>query len=267
MIAALALLLAADVAQLSQAGAAAMRARRYDEAARIYRELAEAPGAQPQWRLNLGLALHSGGRYREAVPELQRFTRAVPAPGPGHLLTGAGLLKLAQPCEAIPPLETARRWRAAPEVLGPLADAYAGCKRYGEAAALLVQLKEPRQAARAYWLARDYPKARPLFASVAAQHAGDPRFAYEYGDTLLRAVGAEVALPVLEKSVALPEGRGTLGKAYLELGRHADAIPHLEAAIASDANLLLPLSRCYRAVGRTAEAEKALAEYQKQVKP
>jgi predicted Zn-dependent protease len=258
------LMWAVDVAALSQAGATAMKARRYAEAARIYRELADAPGAGPQWRLNLGIALHSAGRYHESVPELHKYLKAVPAPGPAHLLAGAGLVKLEQACAAVPLLEAARRWRATPEVLGPLADAYGACQRHAEAGAVLVGLGEKRQAARAYWLARDYPKARPLFAAVAAGNADDPRFAYEYGDTLLRVAGAEVALPVLEKAVALVEGRGTLGKAYLELGRHAEAIPHLEAAVAADGNLLLPLSRCYKAVGRTAEAEKALAAYQQQ---
>lgn len=258
------LMLAVDVAALSTAGAVAMKAGRFDEAARVYRELADAPGAMAQWRLNLGIALHSAGRYRESVPELQKYVKAVPAAGPAHLLAGAGLVKLEQGCAAVPLLETARRWRATAEVLGPLADAYAACQRYAEAGAVLVTLKETRQAARAYWLAREYAKARPLFAAVARQHGDDPRFAYEYGDTLLRVAGAEAALPVLEKSVALVEGRGTLGKAYLELGRAAEAIPHLEAAVAADGNLLLPLSRCYKSVGRLAEAEKALAAYQQQ---
>ena len=258
---------AADVEQLSQQGAAAMRAQRFDEAARVYRQLATAPGALPQWRMNLALALHSAGRYREAAPELQVFLKAVPTPGPAHLLAGVGQLKQQQACAAVPLLETARRWRATAETLGPLSDAYLGCQRYAEAGALLAQLKETRAAARAYWLARDYVKARPLYAAVAPRHAADPRFAYEYGDTLLRVAGAEAALPVLEKATPIIEGRGTLGKAYVELGRPAEAIPHLEAAVSADPDLLLPLSRSYKSVGREADAGRALADYQRAHRP
>lgn len=254
-------LVAQDAESLSQAGARAMREGHFEEAARIYRQLLAQPGSTPEWRLNLGLALHASGDYALALEEFRRFVAAVSKPGPGHLMMGVDLIKLGQACEAVGPLSAARKWRSTPDVLGPLADAYTGCKRYADAAAILLELKEPYRAARAYWLARDYEKARPLYAGAAGQHAGEPEFDFEYGDTLLRIEGAEQALPHLERAQAILEARGALGRAYVELGRCTDAVPHLEAASNQDSSLLLPLSRCYGEAGRQAEARRVLEQY------
>jgi predicted Zn-dependent protease len=102
-----------------------------------------------------------------------------------------------------------------------------------------------------------------VFSAIAKSHNADPNFAYEYGDTLLRSEGAEAALPYLERATSLIEGRAALGKAYVELGRFSEAIPQLEAAVSADPDLLLPLSRAYKASGRTADADRALSEYKK----
>lgn len=255
--------LAADPVELSRSGAQAMRQQRYADAIRIYRELGSHRDAPPQWRFNLGLALHSAGRFREALGEFEAFLKSNPAPGPAHLLAGADLLKLNSPCPAIPYLESARRWRSSRETLGPLADAYRGCRRYADAAPLLLELGEPRQAAQALYLARDYARAQPLYESLVPRFATDARFLYEYGDTLWRHSGAEAAVPVLSRATSLLEARAALGKAFVELDRCADAVPHLEAASAADSALWLPLSRCYRALDRPADAERALAEYRR----
>ena len=261
----LALLSPEDPAALSQAGAEALRQQRFPEAIRIYRQLASQPNAIPQWRFNLGLALHSAGQFREALPEFQAFLRTNPAPGPAHLLAGVAHLKLNAPCPAIPLLETARRWRSSREVTGTLSDAYFGCRRYSDAAPLFLSLGEPRSAAHAFYLARDYARAQTLFASLAPQFPNDPRFLFEYGDTLLRHSGAEAALPVLLRAASLPEARASLAKAYIELDRCSDAIPHLEFASPLDPALLLPLSRCYRSAGRLEDAARANAEYQRRL--
>lgn len=119
---------------LSQQGAQAMREQRFEDAERIYRQMLKENPRDSRLRMNLGLALHSSGKYRESIPELQAFLNANPDPGPIHLILGASHLKLRQPCEAIPPLEKARRWQATPQVLVELGDAYFGCKRYADAA-------------------------------------------------------------------------------------------------------------------------------------
>ncbi|NWF83522.1 MAG: hypothetical protein HXY18_06810, partial [Bryobacteraceae bacterium] len=48
-------LLLQDIATLSKQGAAAMREKRWNDAARIYLDAAEKDPSTPEWRLNLGL--------------------------------------------------------------------------------------------------------------------------------------------------------------------------------------------------------------------
>ena len=77
------------------------------------------------------------------------------------------------------------------------------------------------------------------------------------------------AIPILEAAVkgdaTVPAAQASLGRAYMQAGRFADAVPHLEAASADDANgdLHLQLARAYQALQRADEARSAMAEYQK----
>ena len=119
---------------LSQQGAEAMRKGRFEEAERIFRQLIKEHPDEPRLRMNLALALHSAGKYAQAIPEFNAFLKAFPQPGPAHLMIGAAQLKLRRPCDAIRPLETARKWQNNEQVLIELGDAYFGCERYGEAA-------------------------------------------------------------------------------------------------------------------------------------
>ena len=240
---------------LSQQASEAMRTGRYADAERLYRQLVKQFPSEAGWHGNLGLALHSQKRYREAITPLEQSLKLRPSAGLFAVL-GIDYLKINEPCKAIVPLEKTDQEAA-------LADAYSECRRFPEAAKLYERLGQPRAAARAYWEARDYDKAEPLFARIADQYRGDSGFAYEYGDTLLRAKGAAAALPYLEQATSLSEGRGALGKAYSELNRFAEAIPHLEAAVSVDPDLYLPLSRAYKATGRAADAERALNHYKK----
>ena len=122
-----------------------------------------------------------------------------------------------------------------------------------------------RQVAHSYRRARLYLEAKKFYVPLAGQFANEPEFQYEYGDTLARLEGPEVGLPFLLRAAqaepALTGVRGELGKALLAIGRQAEAIPHLEAASAKDATLLLALSKAYRSIGRIEEAERAQAEY------
>jgi predicted Zn-dependent protease len=259
------LLLAQDPEALSARGAAAMRAQRFAEAERVYRQLMEAQPSNPMWRFNLGLAMYSAGRAGEAAAEFEGFLKARPEPGPAHLMLGSARLKTAEACAAVSPLETAVRWRASAETLPLLAEAYYGCQRYADAAATYDRAGDDRRAARAYWQARRYPEAAERFRRVESRYRDDAEFHYEYGDTLVRLSGAEAGLEHLERAVAtkpaLLPARAELGKALLELGRASEAIPHLEAASGADPALLLPLSRALRAAGRREEADRAQADY------
>src|SRR5207247_5218303 len=141
------------------------------------------------------------------------------------------------------------------EGLVELSDAYNGCKRdldagrtYEKAAcARNGDTKLERAAAQAYWEAREYSKARPLFVKLEPAFGKNAQFLYEYGDTLVRVEGASAGLSYLERAVAAQESllaaRAALGKALLEAGRHQDAIPHLEAAVSTDPTLWIALSK------------------------
>jgi tetratricopeptide (TPR) repeat protein len=255
-------------------GAEALRSGRYGEAEQIYRRMLKESPENPHLHMNLGLALHSGRKYKEAVREFEWYLRAQPQPGPVHLLLGAARLKLNQPCEAIAPLERARTWQANEQTLVELGDAYQGCKRYADAARTYqraAKLKPSdsvlaRAAARCFWQAREYAEARALYASLKAN---DAEFLYEYGDTLSRVDGAEAGLPLLKQAVeAAPDlipAHGALGRVLMELGHAAESIPHLEAAAPTDGTLLLPLSRAYKAAGRASDAARMEAEYRRRV--
>lgn len=269
--------LVAAAQELSQQGAEAMREGRFAEAERIYRQMLKESPDDARLHMNLGLALQSARKYREAIPELERYLKDYPHPGPVHLVVGAARLKLNEYCEAIEALEKARQWQASTEVLIELGDAYSGCGRhlnaaraYREAARLSpTDLRLARASARSYWQARRYDEARTLFASIESHYATDPEFLYEYGDTLTRLEGAEAGLPHLVRAVqAAPDlipARGVLGRALMELGQADKSIPHLEAAAPADPTLLLPLSRAYKAVGRVEDAARAQAEYRRKL--
>lgn len=263
------LLLLAFSQDLSQQGAQAMRERRFADAERIYRELIKQEPANAGWQLNLGLALHSARKYAQAIPALNSFLKSNPKPGPVYLVLGTAHLKAGKFCEAIAPLEIARSWEASPQVLVELGDAYSGCKRYVEAARTYQAAKQPRAAARAHWQAREYDRAKAIYAAIEPQHRSDPEFLYEYGDTLARLEGAEAGLPYLEESVKkapdLIPARGALGRALMEANRAAESISHLSAAAPSDVTLLLPLSRAYKATGRPEEAARIEAEYRRKM--
>lgn len=258
------------------AAARAMREGRFADAERLYRALIKEVSNEPRLQLNLALALHSGKKYAEANAAFAQFLKTNPPPGPVHLVAGLSLLKAGRACDAAATLEKAKRWQASEQVLTELADAYSACKRYPQSGSAYVEAASKatanagrlkRAAARAYWLARDYPTARPLFTALSSTFSNDAEFLYEFGDTLARTEGAAAGLPLLERSVELaPEltpARGALGRALVEAGRHAEAIPHLTAAAPADATLLLPLSRAYKATGRVEDAARAEQQYRK----
>jgi superkiller protein 3 len=325
---------------LSEQGAEAMRARRFAEAERIYREMLKANPGEARLHLNLGLALHSGGKYADAIGAFEHFLKANPQPGPAHLLLGVARLKVRQHCQAIGPLEAARKWQSSPQVLIELGDAYFGCKRFADAAATFealgptpkglqgaglsyarlgrqkdaeaafaklqdmpptpelhelvaeVRILEGRNddaieeldaalrlapndsrlerlRARTLWRAGRYEDARAAHDRLTSRWSHDPEFQFERGDTLVRLEGPEAGLPFLEQAVkAAPNliaARGALGRALVQAGRHAAAIPHLEVSVTEDPTLLLPLSRAYKATGRVQDAARVQAEYQNRV--
>ncbi len=116
--------------------------------------------------------------------------------------------------------------------------------------------------------AHSLEEAIPLVERLIAATPDDPSLTLMLGDALLEQQQVDRAIPVLERAVrlpnALPHARASLGRAYMQAGRYADALPHLEAAAQDDADgeVHLQLARAYQALQRTADAQKAMAEYQ-----
>jgi len=98
-----------DIAAKSHRAKQAMLEDHFDEASALYAKLVQAAPNNPGFRLNWGLALHSGGRFREAVEQFRIYLKAQPDYAPAWLLLGLDCMKLDEPARAVPALEHASR--------------------------------------------------------------------------------------------------------------------------------------------------------------
>jgi predicted Zn-dependent protease len=116
--------------------------------------------------------------------------------------------------------------------------------------------------------AHDLDEALPLLQRLSHQGPSDGTILLMYGEALLAAQQIGRAIPILEEAVAAKgasiSAHGALGRAYVQTGRYRDALPHLMAAAKDDetGDLYYQLGRAFRALGRQADAQKAMAEYQ-----
>lgn len=92
---------------LSQQAGAAMRDRDFAKATVLYEQLVEMFPDEPRLALNLGLALYSAGKHREALPQLHRYLEVRPDHAAVWLLVGSSHQKLDQSDLAVQPLERA----------------------------------------------------------------------------------------------------------------------------------------------------------------
>jgi tetratricopeptide (TPR) repeat protein len=125
-----------------------------------------------------------------------------------------------------------------------------------------------RELATSYYFNRDYESAERIFERLVKQAPKSADLEFLYGDTLLQAQKPENAIPFLEAAAranpgVLP-GRAALARAYLQVGRQADAIPHLKAALVidEDGSLHYQLARAYQATGQAELAKQMLAKYE-----
>ena len=125
-----------------------------------------------------------------------------------------------------------------------------------------------RDLATSYYFNRDYESAERLFERLVKLDSRSAELQFMYGDTLLQAQKPEQAIPPLEAAAranpgVLP-GRAALARAYLQVGRHTDAIPHLKAAlpIDEDGSLHYQLARAYQAAGQPELAKQMMAKYE-----
>jgi predicted Zn-dependent protease len=120
----------------------------------------------------------------------------------------------------------------------------------------------------AYYSTRDYDKAVEAFTPLLADHPDDARLLTLVGDSMLQLQRPDEALPMLKRAVerdqadAMP--RLALGRAYLQKGDFAAAVPLIEAQLShdNDGSLHVQLARAYAGLGQKDKAETLLKESQ-----
>jgi predicted Zn-dependent protease len=141
-----------DLAARSRDAAAAMKGGRFDEAARIYRELLKSLPDEPGLLMNLGMALAMGRREKEALAPLERAVSLNPKLLPAHLFLGSSYLALGVGAKAVAPLE--RVVAADPKDVESrrlLAQAYAAAGRLVDAVTELRRITELAPTVPAAW--------------------------------------------------------------------------------------------------------------------
>jgi predicted Zn-dependent protease len=120
----------------------------------------------------------------------------------------------------------------------------------------------------AYYSARQFDEAVDTFGPLLAANPDDPRLLTLYGDSLLQLQRADEAIPLLKRAVerdateSMP--RLTLGRAYLQKGDFAAAVPLLEPLLVEDhdGSLHVQLARAYSGLGQKEKAETLLNQSQ-----
>jgi tetratricopeptide (TPR) repeat protein len=119
--------------------------------------------------------------------------------------------------------------------------------------------------------ARDYPTALKLADELLHENASAELNLLK-GDILLSSQETEKAIPFLETALKLNPNllpaHHALGRAYMQVGRRAAAIPHLRAAlpIDDDGSLRYQLARAYQATGQAELAKETLKDSEQQQK-
>jgi predicted Zn-dependent protease len=117
--------------------------------------------------------------------------------------------------------------------------------------------------------AHNLDEALPLLERLTRERPDDESLLLMYGDALLESQQIERAIPVLERTVTAKDApvssHASLGRAYVQAGRYDDALPHLTLAAKEDedGDAHYQLARAFQALGRSVDAERAMAEYQK----
>ena len=144
----------ADLAERSRAASRAMQDGRFDEAARMYRDLLQALPNEAGLLMNLGMALAMGGHEREALAPLERALALNPDLVPARMFLGSSYLALGQPEKAIEPLKRVVAARPADaESRRMLAEAYVASGRPANAVTELRRVTELAPGAPRGWYA------------------------------------------------------------------------------------------------------------------
>ena len=125
-----------------------------------------------------------------------------------------------------------------------------------------------RALAEALLQAHNPDEALPLLERLNRERP-DPSLSLLYGEALLQSQQIDRAIPVLERAATATDAtvatHALLGRAYVQAGRYEQALPHLMVAAKEDedGDTHLQLARALQALGRPADAQKAMADYQR----
>ncbi len=123
--------------------ARAMGSGRFDEAARLYREMLQAAPDEPGLLMNFGMALAMGGHEAEAIAPLARAVSLDAGLVAAHLFLGSSYLAIGEAAKAIRPLERAVAARPRDtEHRRMLAQAYVAAGRPADAVTHLRKITE-----------------------------------------------------------------------------------------------------------------------------
>ena len=124
-----------------------------------------------------------------------------------------------------------------------------------------------QQLAELLYLARRIEEARPLLRRFNDSDPNDPRWAAMLGSLLAEEQEYEMAIPLLQSSLALPGApasvRLDLGRSYLALDQPSEALPHLKSSVGfdTDGSVHYQLAQAFQRLGMREEAREALAQY------
>jgi tetratricopeptide (TPR) repeat protein len=165
----------------SQHAKQAMIAGRFDEATRLYSELARDLPRNPGMLLNLGLAQHSAGHFREAVASFSAALKLKPDLIQAKFLMGVDYQKLGEPARAIGPLGETVEADAGNRIARlELADALLATGRFQDSAKHFQKLTELDPSDARYWQGLGFSYLGLARRAFEALEKAAPDSAYVY---------------------------------------------------------------------------------------
>lgn len=265
----------ADAAELQQ-GEAAIQARDWERAERLFREVLERSPRSARAHSDLAIVLTvRGNAPDEAVAEARRATELAPSDTAYRVRYGATLDAAGRLAEARQAFLRARVARPGDrEILMLLADCSARLHE-NDAVELLrrvIAVWPENRAARStlaeyLWDAGDASGGDAVIDEALRAFPDNAELHAEYGRSLLRRLQFARAIEQFSRARALGRAPApllnALGEACWEAGRPEEARAHFEASIAADAGFLPPrmaLGRLLAWMGRPAEAARTLQD-------
>jgi predicted Zn-dependent protease len=206
-------------------GKAAMEAGRFDQAAVIYGELAQAYPGDAGLQMNLGMARYMSGDPEAALAPLRKAASTQPSLAPASLFLGAALLDLGRTKEAVTPLERAvKALPRNPDAREMLARAHLELGRH-EAAAThyrVLTTLAPDSAKGWFGLARSYEgTAERAFTTLQRENPDSPLLVLLLADVLVSEEKYADALRLYREVLSGTPPVGGLHQAVAELYERA----------------------------------------------